>query len=240
MNLPSPPPRKGPQLRPRRESMNPSLLIPPPPPQTSQRRQQSHKDKTKAKWSDNDMKDSIVAVDSGYSLKEILQAFSIPRSLIRDHYEGGVKGRKMDPKTVLNNEEDTLVKYMMEMIRLAHPLSVEDLKMKVAEICQQMIIPFRDGIPSKSWLKWFKKRHSTLVMRTPQGLDLNRARNLCPPIVQNYYENVEHLYKQGEYQPTYIWKIDESEANASRNGIGKVFAPKGIRSVHTTISNDKE
>ena len=61
----------------------------------------------------------------------------------------------MDPKTILTKEEDdNLVQYMMEMVRLAHLLSVSDLKIKVVEICQQRLTPSRDGIPDKCWLKW--------------------------------------------------------------------------------------
>ena len=77
-------------------------------------------------------------------------------------------------------------------------------------------------------------------MRIPQGLDLNRARNLCPSMVQSFYENLEDLYKQEEYQPSYIWNVDESGANASRNRMEKVFAPKEARSVHTITPNERE
>ena len=34
--------------------------------------------------------------------------------------------------------------------------------------------------------------------------------------------------------------MDESRANASRNGVGRIFAPKGARNVHILIPNDRE
>ena len=34
--------------------------------------------------------------------------------------------------------------------------------------------------------------------------------------------------------------MDESSANASRNEVGRVFAPKGSRNVHTLIPNERE
>ena len=77
-------------------------------------------------------------------------------------------------------------------------------------------------------------------MRIPQELDLKKAKNLCPPLVQSFYENFQNLHNQSEYQPTTIWNVDELGANASRNGIDKVFASKGMRSVHTITLNERE
>ena len=76
-------------------------------------------------------------MDVGYTLKKVCETFNILKTSLRDHYEGRVKGRKMKPKSIFTKEEeDNLVTYMMEIMRLAYPLNVHDLKMKVAEICQ--------------------------------------------------------------------------------------------------------
>ena len=102
-----------------------------------------------------------------------------------------MRGKKIDPRSILIKEEEAdLVEYMMEMVKVAHPLSIADLKMKVAETCQQRCTHFKDGILGKNWLKWFKKRQFQLIMKIPKGLDLNKARNLCPPMVQSFYENL--------------------------------------------------
>ena len=73
--------------------------------------------KTRANWSDQDLKDAISCLDIGYIIKEVCEAFSIPRTSLRDHYEGRVKGRKMGPKSILTKEEEeNLVAYMMEWL----------------------------------------------------------------------------------------------------------------------------
>ena len=168
-------------------------------------------------------------------------AFNIPRTSMRDYYSGKIKNRKMGPKTILIIEEELkLVEYMLEMQNLAHPLSVNELKFKVGEIYQGRVTPFKDGVPGKSWLKWFKRRHPQLVLRIPQALDVNRAKGLCPPMVAKFYENLQNIYMEQEFQPTYIWNVDESGANTSRNGVGKVLAAKGSRNVHTIIPNERE
>ena len=196
---------------------------------------------TRAKWSDEDLKLAIEALDSGYSMREVCEAFSIPRTSLRDHYNGRLRSRKMGPPSILTKvEQDKLVLYMVEMAKLAHPLSATDLKLKVVEICQTRETPFKDGIRGKSWLTLFQKRHPHLVLRSPQPLEVCRARNLCPSMVHILYTNLQHLYKQENYQPSHIWNVDESGANACRNGLGRVFAPKGSRNVHTLIPNERE
>ena len=128
---------------------------------------------------------------------EVCDAFNIRRSILRDYYNGKIKRRKMGPKSVLTKKEkQKIVDYVVEMARLAHPLTPNDLKLKVAEICQTRHTLFREGITGRSWLQWFKKRHPQLVLRQFQGLEVNIARNLCPPMVQNFYENLENLYNK--------------------------------------------
>ena len=112
------------------------------------------------------MRDAIKALDYDYKIHEVCEAFNIPRSTLTDHYNGRIKSRKMGPKCVLTKEEeDKLVAYVFEMARLAHPLTPTDLKLKVVEICQTRHTPFKDGIPGRSWLYWFQKRHPQLVLR---------------------------------------------------------------------------
>ena len=77
-------------------------------------------------------------------------------------------------------------------------------------------------------------------MKLPQGLDMNRARNLCPSLLQVFYENLQTLNNQEEYPSSDIWNVDESDANACRNKVGKVFAPRGSRNVHLLIPNERE
>ena len=240
MDLPPPSPIRRTNLRPRMAARVPLTERAPPPPKPTQGNQKSSGIK-RAQWTDYDLKMAIDALDHDYTIGEVSKAFNIPRTSLRDHYEGKVKGRKMGPKATLTMEEEAkLVEYMEEMVKLAHPLSPNDLKLKVAEICQSRETPFKDGIPGRSWLKWFKKRHPHLVMRIPQGLNMKRAKNLCPSQVQAFYENLQTLYNQEEYPPSHLWNVNESWANASRNGFGKVFAPRGTRNVHLLTPNERE
>ena len=220
LNLPSPLSPTLPQLRERRELQLLPIGGPPSALQPTRRDQNSWGKRSRANWTDDDLKQAIVALDVGYTMREVCEAHSIPKTSLRDHYNGMIKSRKMGPQSIFTKEEeDKIVAYIVEMGRLAHPLSPNDLKLKVAKMCQTRETPFIDGILGRSWLKLFQKRHPTLVFRVPQPLKVNRARNLCPSMVHTFYSNLEHLYKQENYQPSHIWNVDESGANAGRNGM---------------------
>ena len=151
LHLPSPPLPRRPALRERAAVDIPPLSRPPSPLQRIQRPQNLRGKNTKAKWSDEDLKLAIGVLDSRYSMREVCEAFSIPRTSLRNHYNEKVTSRKMEPPSILTKEdEDKLVFYMVEMAKLAHPLSVTDVKLKVAEFCQTRGTPFKDGIPGKS------------------------------------------------------------------------------------------
>ena len=88
--LPSPPPPpRRPALRERVAADNPPLSRPPSPPQGTQRLQNLRGKYTRAKWSDADLKLAIGALDSGYSMREVCEAFSIPKTSLRDHIMEG-------------------------------------------------------------------------------------------------------------------------------------------------------
>ena len=114
------------------------------------------------------------------------------------------------------------------------------LKMKVAEICQGKLTPFKDGIPEDSWLHWFRQRHPDLVMRVPQRLEIARARPMNLTSVHGFYSNLQQSYRDHDYTPSHIWNVDESGCNAFGSGLGKVLAKKRIRAIHVEIPNERQ
>ena len=87
-------------------------------------------------------------------------------------------------------EESALVKWILEMQEHAHPVLIFELRRKVAEITQERWTPFKDGIPRRGWLRWFRNRHPELTLRSAQGLEEGRARGLNPSSVSSFYENL--------------------------------------------------
>jgi len=115
-------------------------------------------------------------------------------------------------------EESTLVKWMLEMQDWAHPISILELRKKVAEITLERWTLFKDGIPGHKWLKWFRNRHLELTLKFAQGLEEVHARGLNPSSVASFYNNLKVVYECYRYLLSHSWNVDESGAQASRSG----------------------
>ena len=87
-------------------------------------------------------------------------------------------------------------------------------------------------------MKWFRNRHLYLVLKKPEGLDLNRAIALCPQDVARFYDNLKDPYDQHHYEAYQIWNCDESGAQANKNE-GVVIAKMGTRAIHTIVPNER-
>ena len=167
------------------------------------------------------MQAAISAVERGAKIRAIARDFDIPQSTLGDHVNGRVLQRKKGPPIVLtHSEETTLEAYILKMQEYAYPLSMDQLRLKVAEMVQDRVTPFRDGIPRNGWIKWFNRRHPNLTLRHSEGLEFSRAKGLCPENVRSFYSNLEHLYSKENYPAERIWNSDETGAQAGRNGGG--------------------
>jgi hypothetical protein len=114
------------------------------------------------------------------------------------------------------------------------------LIMKATQLTQHRETPFRDGIPGRGWLKWFRKRHPELVLRLAQGLDTNKAKKLNAGTVSTFYNNLKELLDKHQYEPAQIWNADETGCQAGRNGGGRVLAKIGTKYVRQIIPNERE
>jgi hypothetical protein len=197
----------------------------------------------KATWTNATLKQAMDAVtDHGMKVRTAARSFGIPPTSLRDHLYGKVVGRKRGSQTVLKEEEETkLVKYLFKMQDLGHPLTSGQLRLKVALATQTRETPWSAaGVPGKSWLRSFKLRHPELTSRKSQGLELGRARGLCPSSAASLYCNLEELYTSFHYPPSHIWNCDESGVQAGRSGGATVLAKMGSRSVHSIEPDQKE
>ena len=131
--------------------------------------------------------------------------------------------------------------YIFKMQDLGHPLTPGELRLKVALATQCRKTPWSaTGVPGKGWLRRFKRRHSELATRRSQGLEVARARALCPATAETLYTNLEYLYTSYNYPPNHIWNCDESGVQAGRSGGATVLAKRGSRSVHSIEPDQRE
>ena len=142
--------------------------------------------------------------------------------------------------TLTTAKEQLIVQWIYKRQDLGWPITNLDLKLKVCEITQTWATPFKDGIPSPRWLRWWKCRHPHLTLRVPQGLETVRARALLRENVDSFYDNLDTLYSSYNYLPKRIWNCNETGAQNRREGRGMVIAKKGSRAVHSIIHDQRE
>jgi len=99
-------------------------------------------------WTESNLASAVAAVEAGTAVATTSRAFGIPASSLRDHLQGRTTQRKKGRQGVLSEEEEaTLVKWMLDMQEVAHSISVIELSSKVTKITQERWTPFKDGVP---------------------------------------------------------------------------------------------
>ena len=115
-------------------------------------------------WSTADLNKAIEMIEGGAKILTAARAVNIPVSTVRDHLLGRRKGRKRGRERILNDEEENDLKaFLLKMHNAGQPLTPGQLKMKVAQLTQTRSTTFVDGVPGKSWMKGFRRRHPDLT-----------------------------------------------------------------------------
>jgi hypothetical protein len=165
-------------------------------------RQQPAVPKTR-NWTNGQLQAALIAHERGCSVSGATALYNIPRTSFRAHLAGIVLSRKRSAATVLSKvEEEQLVQYVIAIQDLGFPLTILQLKLKVAMMTQGRETPFTNGVPGTGWVRWFKRRHPELSVRLAQGLNAKRARSLCAINVSSFYENLSSLYATYQYLPS--------------------------------------
>jgi hypothetical protein len=192
-------------------------------------------------WTNAQLQGALRAHERGISVNGAATLYDIPRTTFCAHLTGTVLSRKRGATPVFTAaEEEQLVQYVIAMQNLGFPLSISQLKLKVAIMTQGRETPFTNGIPGPGWLRWFKRRHPELSLRLAQGLDAKRARGLSAENIKSFYENLSCLYDTHNYSPSHIWNCDESGVQAGRNGSTYVLAKVGSHNVHQVVPDERE
>ena len=118
-------------------------------------------------------------------------------SSLRDYMNGRTKSRNMGPRGIITKEEENvLCVYIEDIVDCRLFLVPTQVKIKVGQMTQDRMAPFKNGIPSASWWKWFRLRHPELTLRTFQRLEQSRARGLNPNSTSRFYKNLEQMYSK--------------------------------------------
>ncbi|MCO5592019.1 hypothetical protein L7F22_046013 [Adiantum nelumboides] len=187
------------------------------------------------------MAKALQAREVGLSLRKCSLQFGMSRSAITNWEEGRTKKKKKGPPSMFSmEEEDALLQWIFLKCESGHGVSIHDVKLKVAEMCQTRHTLFSNGISGKSWWEAFRRRHPNLVFRVSERLDQSRACRFRPKIVKTLHDNLEKLYSEHNYPSTNIWNADETGFQGSRDKGMKVLARKGAKVVYGITADSRE
>ena len=87
---------------------------------------------------------SLQKLDDCYKMTKVSVYFKILRSSLKNHYLGITTSTKRGPQGVLTAEnEKILILYLDKMIVLSNLPNLSQLKLKVIEITQERVTPFK-------------------------------------------------------------------------------------------------
>jgi hypothetical protein len=93
-------------------------------------------------------------VHGGAAIRTAARHHQLLDSSLSDHMYGTTIGRKRGRHGVLIMvEEAGLEQYLLRMQELSYPLTIGQLWLKVAQMCEIRVNHFRNGIPGASWLR---------------------------------------------------------------------------------------
>ena len=140
--------------------------------------------------------DSILHDNRG--LREAARLHNIPVETLRRHTNGSVEvGARPGPATILTDEEeDMLVKYLVEMADMGYGLTRETVMELAFTIVQksERKNPFHGGKAGCAWFKGFRRRHPQLSLRAPQPLSYCRAIASNQATVDDFFGKLGSLY----------------------------------------------
>ena len=152
-------------------------------------------------------------------------------------------GPRPGPVPILGDkEENELVKWIIEMSAIGYGQCRQQVCLMVKKILDhnKKPNPFPNNLPGKCWWYAFLRRHPELSTRTPQALQMCRAKACSPEAMDKWYCEFEQFLLIHDLldKPSRIWNCDESGfALCPRSS--KVLAPRGAKNVYYTTSSDK-
>ena len=150
------------------------------------------KKEVRNKWKENDMKAAMEAVGGAHmTVSGAAKHFGVPRETLRRRVTGKVKlnSRAGRPTILSKEEEDEIVETCQVFAEWGFGLQKDDIKLVVAQFCKvsKRKNPFKNAIPGDDWWAGFLRRHSVLVKRKPQQLQMVRAQCSRIEVVNHWF-----------------------------------------------------
>jgi hypothetical protein len=190
------------------------------------------------KYSEEQLKKAVQAVNNGMSKKKASATFGVPRSTIQFRINNPPANNRHGPPPILAPaEEDSLKQWIFESCKRGFPRRMEDVQCSVKQFLDESPRenPFKDNYPGIGWYKAFLKRHVDITSRTSEGVT-SASSKVTEENIRNWFNNIHQYLVENSLDdilqdPTRIYNGDETGFQLCPQN-RKVLAPKGIRNVY--------
>lgn len=200
----------------------------------------------KQSYTEESLKQAVKDVSEGkLSLRKASLHFGVPKSTLSLYVNGKLEfGGRPGPASVLTKEEEEkLVEYAVHMAQIGYGCTKEQVLNIVAQIVAKdgRPNPFVNGRPGRKWWSLFKKRNPRVSLRTPEKLQLARAKCCTPEILATWYREFKcFLEERGLLNKgAQIWNADEAGFPLCATS-GKVLSIRGCKNVCSITADTKE
>lgn len=136
------------------------------------------------------------------------------------------------------------MEYIKKCAAHYYGLSVNDLRLLAREFARKVGVNYPDNwddneTAGAKWYRGFMARHKILALRKPESTSLNRVNSFNKNNVDMFFNNLEAVLNESNYEPNTIWNMDESGFSTVPNKFGKVIAVRGVRKVGQISSQER-
>lgn len=168
-------------------------------------------------YTDSVVEDALEAVRGGMSFKVAEVEFGVPHWVL--HRLG--KNNRLLPvgsgsnPALTHDVEQVLEDCLIARSKMGYPCHRSEIKSLVQEYVKinNILTPFRDGLPGDDWFRGFMKRHTKLSLKKPEPLQKSRMRARDPFVIHGFFEMIGDVYRDcgiTNQSASLIFNTDES------------------------------
>ena len=177
-------------------------------------------------------------VNDGLSIRRSALEYDVPKSTLGDRVSGKVlPGAKSGRTRYLNDDEDDLVRFLINCGKIGFPRSRMEVMAIVQQFCESKRI---HAVVSHGWWERFCQRHPCVSLRTAATLSSARVRSSTTKEIDTYFDVLEQTLLENELldKPCQIYNLDETGMPLDPKKL-KVVSKKGVKNSSYVSSGSK-
>ncbi|GLV44537.1 hypothetical protein CBL_12116 [Carabus blaptoides fortunei] len=139
--------------------------------------------------------------------------------------------------------ERIISKHILHLEECFFGLTVKEVRTLAFDLAEKYALPHcfnRDKKNCcKKWFYAFLKRYPHLLLRTPEGTSMARARGFIRENVNHFLALLERIVDEHQFTADTIFNVDESGFTTVQKGLPKIVARKGKHQAGSLISGER-